>query len=459
MAASNRGFNLMRGKVPPHNLEYEESIIASCLLHEDDCQIALDILSKEDFYNKTHELIFGAIQDLNKKNNPVDLVTVTTKLRDSGSLEKCGGASHIAGILDNPICSNVEHYAKRIKENSTLRGMIHICHDVIQSCFNTDEDPAEVVDKAQLSICAVELYSKDGGFYNMSELSAESCERYDKLSSNPGALTGIPSGFIDLDNLTCGFQNSDLIVIAARPSMGKSALAGNIAMNSAKAGYGNAIFSLEMSKSQLFDRMVSSESGVNSIKFRSGMFANDDWIRINEAAERIHKLPIWIDDTPGLNVMEIKRRSRKLKNRENLQMLIIDYLQLIPGTGNNASRNDEVSEMTRGLKNLAKELDIPLLLLSQLNRNCEMRNDKRPMLSDLRDSGAIEQDADVVLFPYRHEHYVKPKFDAVGNPTEEFKKWQGVAEINIAKQRMGPTRNIKLAWIDKITKFVNVTDM
>jgi len=433
--------------IPPQAIELEESVIVSCFLER--AEEALKILSPDDFYKTAHQKIFSAIFDLSKQKIQVDLPLVVDALRSAGHLEEVGGASYIASLLDGvPIASNVGHYARKIKNKAILRKLINHCHTITKACFQDSSEVETIIDDAQKRILSIEHETIDASnetAVSYRELSLEAGERYEDLSKRKGSITGIASGFYMLDYITCGFQNTDLIILAGRPGMGKTALALNIAGNVGKQDTPTAYFSLEMSKTQLFDRQIAGESGVNSQKFRSGRFEPDDWEAINRAQGKVYTRPVFIDDSAALHYMEIRRRAWGLKKNHGIKLVIIDHLQLIRGD-KASTRDREIGSITAGLKATAKELNIPIILLSQLNRELERRPNphKRPRMSDLRDSGNIEQDADIVAFLYRPGVY------------EDEEEFGGHAELNVAKQRNGPTGMIKLRWHDKTTKFQNL---
>jgi replicative DNA helicase len=440
--------DLLLEQIQPQALELEESVLASCLLG--DGNEAVNILRPEDFYRSAHQKVFSTVCDLTKQGVEADLPLVVDALRNAGELANIGGAIYLATLVDRmPVAINVGHYAQKIKNKSILRAIIKESYGTIQQCFDESAEPERVIDKAREKLQRIENETVGIGLdsiVSFSELAEDSAERYEELARRKGSISGIASGFYLLDHITCGFQKSDLIVLAARPSMGKTALALNIAGNVAKEGVPVGFFSLEMSRTQLFDRQIAGESSVNSQKFRSGNFKPDDWQAINDAQARVYEWPVFIDDGPALHYSEIRRRAWKLKKTKDIRLIIIDHLQLIRGD-NAQTRDREIASITAGLKATAKELNVPIILLSQLNRALEMRPnpDKRPRMSDLRDSGCIEQDADVVMFLYRPKVY---------GDEEEF---EGHAELNIGKQRNGPVGRIKLLWHEKTTTFKNLS--
>ncbi len=431
--------------IPPQSLEIEESLLAAFLLYPETLPDIVDLIGPDDFYRSAHQKIFNACITLHKLGEPVDLVSVRERLKTQGELEAIGGATYLATITEAPISINPEHSAKIIKNKSILRRTIELSNQVARKCFESREDPAEIINSAQQELHRIEqsLIGKTN-WHDLDELSIERVDAYEEMNKNYGNITGIPSGFPDLDYLTAGFQKADFILLAARPSMGKTSLALNLLDNIGESGNASAIFSLEQPKEQLYDRLLSSRSRVNLQRFRTGRFQSDDWMRISDIAGGMIDLPIWIDDSPGLHYSEIKRRARYLKRKQDIKAFFIDYLQLCYGDGAIES-NEFITSISRAFKELAKELNVPVIALSQLNRSLEKRsNDKRrPLLSDLRGSGSLEQDADVVMFLYRDEVYN----DDENNPNK------GIAELNISKQRNGPTGVIKLAWLDRFTRF------
>lgn len=444
-------------KVPPQNLPYEESIIAGCLLFPDVCEETLDILTPEDFYKTAHQKIYKAILDLKFKKEPVDLLTVSEKLKSLKTLEDCGGAYYLTKLTDEcPVPTHIGHTIQKIRECAVLRKTIEICSNTIQNCFNLEDTPEKTIDQFQTDALKIDIKVKTESYISLKQLIMEGEDRHELIYNNKSNITGMPAGFKDIDAVTCGFQKGDLIIIAARPSMGKSALMRAMSINMAKAGFCNLIISLEMSKEQLCDTIISSESGINSVKFRNGFFSKEDWIIKTEASSRLYELNSFLIDKDCFRLLDICRIARRLKKKEDIGAVFIDYLQLIEGD-QSKKKNYEIGEISRRLKILAKELEIPIILLSQLNRKCEERTDKRPLLADLRDSGSIEQDADIIMFIYRHEEYLRKKYHEDGSKTDEMEKWEGRAELNIAKQRMGPTRRVNLTWLKKIVTFKDAT--
>jgi len=440
-------------KIPPQSLEFEQSILAGCLLFPDICEETIDILLPEDFYKTAHKKIYQAILDLKFKQDPVDLLTVTEKLKSLNMLDEIGGAYYLVTLTDTcPVPTKTSHTVQKLRECAILRKTIELCGNTIQSCFNHEEETEKIIDKFQTDILQIDAKVKAESYVSLKQLVMEGDERHESIYNNNSNITGVPSGFRDIDSVTCGFQKGDLIVLAARPSQGKSAFMRNMSINMAKQDFCSLIISLEMSKEQLYDTIISSESGINSVKFRNGYFSKEDWDLKAAASSKLYELNSFIIDKDCFKISDICRISRQLKKKENIKAILIDYLQLIEGD-QTKKKNYEVGEISRRLKILAKELEIPIILLSQLNRKCEERPDKRPILADLRDSGSIEQDADIIMFVYRHEEYIKNKYKEDGTMTDDMEKWEGKAEVNVAKQRMGPTRRVNLTWLKKTVTF------
>ncbi|SKA97528.1 replicative DNA helicase [Caloramator quimbayensis] len=433
-------------RVPPHNIEAEQAVIGAMLLDKEAIAAAAEILSGEEFYKESHKLLFQTIVEIFNKDEPVDIVTLVDVLKSREHLEVVGGVSYISSLAASvPTTSNVKYYAKIVEEKSILRRLIFASSGIIEKCYTDQEKVEEVLGAAEKSIFDISQKKGHQDFEHLSTIISRSFDEFERLYKNKGQITGIPSGFTDLDRKTSGFQKSDFILIAARPSMGKTAFALNIALHAAlRAGKSVAIFSLEMSKEQLVYRMLCSEANVDMLKLRTGDLDEEDWMRLGRAAGPMSNANIFIDDTPGISVVEMRSKCRRLKIEKGLDLILIDYLQLMTGSGRTDNRQQEVSEISRSLKGLAKEMEAPVISLSQLSRAPEARADHRPILSDLRESGSIEQDADIVMFLYRDEYYNK----------ETDKK--GIAEAIIAKQRNGPTGTTELAWLGQYTKFGNL---
>ncbi len=434
--------------LPPQNVEAEEALISAILIDNNTLLEVIEILTPEDFYRTAHQHIFAAMSDLFDKSEPVDLVTLANRLKEKGQLESVGGATYLARLVDTvPLAVNAPHYAKIVHDKASLRRLIEKANAIVKRCFEDRSEPEEVIDFAETSIFEISEKKSRQSFYPLSKIILGNIETLEEKQGNRSLVTGVPTGFTGIDNLTSGFQNSDLIIIAARPSMGKTALALNIARNAAvEASIPVAIFSLEMSKEQLSLRMLCSEARIDSSRLRGGFFSMEDWHRLTDAAGILSESPIYIDDSPSISAMEIRAKARRLKMDKNIGLIIIDYLQLMHGRVTAERRDLEISEISRALKALAKELNLPVVALSQLNRMLEQRTDKRPRLSDLRESGALEQDADVVAFIYRDEVYNKED----ENPNK------GIAEIILAKQRNGPTGDVPLTFLTSYTRFENL---
>ena len=437
-------------KIPPQNLEAEESVLSAILLDNNTLLDVLETLEPDDFYRSAHAKMFAAITELFTRNEPVDLVTLANILKEKGQLEEIGGATYLAKLVDTaPLAVNAQHYAKIIRDKSALRGLIERANEISSRCFEDSGDVDDVIDFAERSVFEIAGNKNKKAIHPLSEVIEQSIIALEERQGNKTLVTGVSTGFSRLDNLTSGFQGSDLIILAARPSMGKTALALNIARNAAiEADTPVAIFSIEMSKEQLSMRLLCAEARVDSSRLRSGFFSREDWVSLTNAAEALTDAEIYIDDSPDLSAMSIRAKARRLKKDKNIGLIIIDYLQLMKGRASAERRDLEISEISRGLKALAKELNVPVLALSQLNRKLEERHDKRPQLSDLRESGALEQDADVVAFIYRDEVYNKDE----NNPNK------GIAELLLKKQRNGPTGDIKLAFISTYTRFEDLAD-
>ncbi|MDX2499387.1 MAG: replicative DNA helicase [Deltaproteobacteria bacterium] len=434
--------------LPPQNVEAEESIISAILIDNNTLLDVIEILAPQDFYRTAHQKIFAAIVDLFDKTEPIDLVTLANRLKEKGQLEEIGSASYLARLVDTaPLAVNAQHYAKIVHDKASLRRLIEKSNAIVKRCYEERGNTDDVIDFAEAAIFEITENKSQQAFYPISKIILGNIETLEENQGNRSLVTGVPTGYSHLDNLTSGLQNSDLIILAARPSMGKTALALNIARNAAvEANIPVAIFSLEMSKEQLSLRMLCSEARIDSSRLRSGFFSMEDWHRLTDAAGVLSESPIYIDDSASLTGMDIRAKARRLKMDKNIGLIIIDYLQLMQGRAGAERRDLEISEISRGMKALAKELNLPVLALSQLNRMLEQRTDKRPRLSDLRESGALEQDADVVAFIYRDEVYNKEE----DNPS------RGVAEILLSKQRNGPTGDVYLSFLNTFTRFENL---
>jgi replicative DNA helicase len=433
-------------KLPPQNLEAEQSVLGAILLENSALNKSLEILSPDDFYKEAHRRIFSAILDLSERNDAIDLVTITEHLRQKNELEQVGGASYLTALVNSvPTAANIRFHSKIIHEKALLRNLIQIATDIVTMGYEDSERVENLLDFAEQSIFGISERKVRPSFIPVKEILKGTFETIEALYEKKERVTGLPTGFTDLDERTSGLQPSDLIVVAGRPSMGKTSLALGVAQHVGLYRRGTvAIFSLEMSKEQLVLRMLCSEARVDAHKLRSGFLGKADWPKLTTVAGRLTEAAIFIDDTPALSVLEMRAKARRLKAEHGLDLIVVDYLQLMRGRGEADTREQEISEISRSLKALAKELHVPVIALSQLSRAVESRSDKRPMLADLRESGAIEQDADVVLFIYRGELY---------HSTEENR---GVAEVVIGKQRNGPVGTVQLAFMDKYTRFENL---
>jgi replicative DNA helicase len=435
-------------KIPPQSIEAEESLLSGILIDNNTVLDVIDIISPEDFYRSAHQKIFSGIVELFSKNEPVDLVTLTNALKERGNLEEIGGVTYLATLVDTvPLAVNAKHYAKIVYDKASLRRLIERANEIAKECFEDRGNVDEIIDFAESSIFEISKNKHKQSFYPISEIIDGNIETLEERQGNKADVTGVPTGFTRLDNLISGLQKSELIILAARPSMGKTALALNIARNaSVDANVPVAIFSLEMSKEQLSMRLLCSEARIDSSRLRGGFFSMEDWRKLTDAAGVLSDTSIFIDDTPDISAMAIRAKARRLKMEKDIGLVIIDYLQLMKGRTSAERRDLEISEISRSLKALAKELDVPVMALSQLNRMLEQRNDKQPRLSDLRESGALEQDADVVAFIYRDEIYNSDD----NNPKK------GTADILIRKNRNGPTGETTLTFLDSYTRFENL---
>ncbi|HVW04613.1 MAG TPA: replicative DNA helicase [Vicinamibacterales bacterium] len=434
----------------PHNLEAEKCVLGAILINNHAFNQAAEVIDSGDFFRDAHRRIFEKMVSLTDRSQPVDLVTLKDELVKTGELEDVGGPAYISSLTDGvPRSANVEHYARIVKEKSTLRRLIQSATEVLGRAYDAEEDADNLLDEAERSIFQIAEHRMRSGFVQVGTLVDSGYQLIEQLQAQRGLVTGVPSGFVDLDEMTSGFQKSDLVIVAARPAMGKTSFVLNMALNSAtQANKSVGIFSLEMSKEQLFMRMLTSEARVDAHRFRGGFLGEQDYGRLVEAFARLHDAKVFIDDTPGVGILEMRAKSRRLKLEHGLDMLIVDYLQLMQGRGRFESRQQELSSISRSLKILAKELEIPILALSQLSRATETRSDHRPQLSDLRESGALEQDADIVLFIFREDMY---QVEGERNPESE-----GMAEIIIGKQRNGPTGSVRLAFLKQYTRFENL---
>ncbi|MGB5984179.1 MAG: replicative DNA helicase [Desulfobacterales bacterium] len=431
--------------MPPQSVEAEAALISAVLLDSSTLLDIIDILNPEDFYKTAHQQIFEAIIDLFNANEPIDLISLSNRLKERGDIEKIGGAAYLAELLETvPMAVNAEHYSRIVYGKACLRRLIEKSNAIAQLCFEDRGDVDEVIDFAESAIFEVSERKIKPAFSHIGRIIETNIDALEERQGNKALITGVSTGYSELDHKTSGLQPSDLIILAARPSMGKTAFAMNIARNAAvDSGVAVAVFSLEMSKEQLSLRMLSSEARIDSSRMRSGFITPEEWNRITDGAGRLSEAPVYIDDTANLSVVEIRSKARRLKMNHDIGLVVIDYLQLMKSRGRLERRELEISEISRSLKGLAKELSLPVLALSQLNRMLEQRADKRPVLSDLRESGSLEQDADVVAFIYRDEVYNKDE----NNPN------RGKAEIIISKQRNGPIGVVNLAFLNAYTRF------
>ncbi len=433
-------------KITPQNLDAEMAVLGSMLLDEEAIATAVEKINSNFFYKDSHQKIFQAISDLYALNKAVDLITLTDALKRDGVIDAVGGPSYLTALANAvPSAANIGHYVNIVREKSILRTLINNGTKIISLCYESDGNIDEVVDNAERLIFEISERRTQGSYLHIKEIISDSIETIDTLYRKKAHVTGIPTGYIDFDIKTAGLQDSDLIVVAGRPSMGKSAFAlGMIEHAGIIEKIPTAVFSLEMSKEQLAQRMLCSHAKVDAQKVRTGYLATSDWPRLTAAAGKISEAPIFIDDSPAISVMELRAKARRLKAQQDIKLIVLDYMQLMRGSSSVESRQQEISEISRSLKALARELRVPVVAISQLSRAVESRTDHRPQLSDLRESGAIEQDADVVVLILREEYY---------NPTSEN---QGVAEVIIAKQRNGPVGSLKLAFIKEYTRFENI---
>lgn len=435
------------GKLPPHDTEAEQAVLGSMLTDQDAAASAIEVLKVEDFYREDHKAIYEAILNLYNRAEPIDIITLKAELTSIGKFEQVGGIEYLAELPEKvPTTTNADKYIKIVEDKSMLRSLIKTANEIQALGYDPMQEVEDIVDTAEKKIFNLVQGKNQKGYTAVKDILVESFALLEQLYNQKQHITGVPTGFADLDYKTAGLHNSDLILIAARPAMGKSAFALNIASYTAvKANVPVVIFSLEMSKEQMVNRILASEAMVDSNKIRTGKIEDEDWAKIAEATGILSEAPIFIDDTPGISMTEIRAKCRKLKMEKNIGLVVIDYLQLIAGNSKRAgSREQEISEISRSLKILAKELNVPVIALSQLSRAPEQRPDHRPMLSDLRESGAIEQDADIVMFLYRDDYY-----------NEETEK-KNIAEVIIAKHRSGSVGTVELLWLSNYTKFANI---
>ena len=439
--------DISQDRTLPHNIEAEQAVLGAIFLVPDMIVTATEILEPEDFYRVSHQRIFSMMIRLTDKGEPIDLVTITTELDDLKMLDEVGGVSYLTDIANSvPTAANIEYYARIVEEKSTLRKIIHAATDIVTKTYDEGDEVTDLLDHAEKTILDISQNKSSGRFQNIQDVLVGVYDNIEQLHNMDEEVTGIATGFRDLDYITSGFQKNDLIIVAARPSVGKTAFALNIAQNVAVNSDENvAIFSLEMGADQLVMRMLCAEGNIDAQRLRTGKLQEEDWRKLTMAMGSLSNAGIYIDDTPGIKVNEIRSKCRRLKQESGLGMVLIDYLQLIQGNANSReSRQQEVSEISRQLKALARELEVPVIALSQLSRGVEQRQDKRPIMSDIRESGSIEQDADIVGLLYRDDYY-----------DQESEK-ENIIEIIIAKQRNGPVGTVELAFVKEYNKFVDL---
>jgi replicative DNA helicase len=434
----------------PHNLEAERSVLGAILLHNDAFNLAAEVIDSVDFFRDAHRRIFGKMVKLAERGDAIDLVTLKEELGRSGELDEVGGPAYITALVDGvPRSTNIEHYARIIKEKATLRNLIFSANKILATAYEGEEEADVILDQAEHAIFAIADDKIRDGFVSLKDLAHNSLDTIEKLHARKELVTGVPTGFADLDEMTSGLQASDLIIIAARPSMGKTSLVLNIAQHvGTRTDMTVGIFSLEMSKEQLFIRMLTGEARIDAHRLRRGFLGERDWTKLSQAIGTLSEAKIFIDDTPSIGMLEMRAKCRRLASEHGLNLVIIDYVQLMQGRGRFENRTLELASISRSLKGLAKELRVPIVLLSQLSRAPESRSDHRPQLSDLRESGALEQDADVVIFIYREDQYLGRNAPSTDS--------QGIAELIVGKQRNGPTGVVKLAFIREFTRFENL---
>ena len=432
----------------PHNLEAERSVLGAILVHNDAFNTAAQVIDGRDFYRDAHRRIFDRMVALSERGDAIDFITLKEELSRGGDLEEVGGPAYVASLVDGvPRATNVEYYARIVKEKATLRNLIYAANKILTNAYEADQESDLILDEAESSILAVADDRLKAGFVPMHELVKESFPKIEQLFEHKRLVTGVPTGFIDLDEMTRGLQPSDLVIIAARPSMGKTSLVLNVAQHvAAQAEHTVGFFSLEMSKESLFIRLLTSEAQIDSHRLMSGHIADRDYSRISQALEKLSSMRLFIDDTANIGVLEMRAKSRRLQVEQGLSLIVVDYIQLMSARGRYENRTLELASISRSLKGLAKELNVPIVVLSQLSRAPESRSDHRPQLSDLRESGALEQDADVVVLIYRDDAYNRDP----NNPDA------GTAELIVAKQRNGPTGIVRLAFLREQTRFANL---
>ena len=432
----------------PHNLEAERSVLGAILVHNDAFNLAAQVIDSADFYRDAHRRIFDKMVQLNERNQAIDFVTLKEELARAGEIDEVGGPAYVASLADGvPRATNVEYYARIVKEKSTLRNLIYAANKILTNAYEGDQEPDLILDEAESAIFAVADDRLKAGFVPMRELVKDSFPKIEQLFEQKRLITGVPTGFVDLDEMTRGLQPGDLIIVAARPSMGKTSLVLNMAQHVAiQPDHTVGFFSLEMSKESLFLRLLTSEAQIDSHRLMSGAIGQKDYGRISHALETLSAMRLFIDDTANIGVLEMRAKARRLQSEHRLSLLVVDYIQLMSGRGRFENRTLELASISRSLKGLAKELSVPIVVLSQLSRAPESRSDHRPQLSDLRESGALEQDADVVVLIYREDAYNRDP----NNPDA------GTAELIVAKQRNGPTGVVRLAFLREQTRFANL---
>ena len=432
----------------PHNLEAERSVLGAILVHNDAFNLAAQVIDSRDFYRDAHRRIFDCMVALNERHHAIDFVTLKEELARAGELDEVGGPAYVAALADGvPRATNVEYYARIVKEKSTLRNLIYAATKIVANAYEADQESDLILDEAESAIFAVADDRLKAGFVAMRDLVKDSFPKIEKLFEQKRLITGVPTGFVDVDEMTRGLQAGDLVIVAARPSMGKTSLVLNIAQYVASLGdQVVGFFSLEMSKESLFLRLLTSEAQIDGHRLMSGAIGGNDYHRISHALEKLNSMKLFIDDTANIGVLEMRAKSRRLQSEHGLSLLVVDYIQLMNGRGRFENRTLELASISRSLKGLAKELNVPIIVLSQLSRAPESRSDHRPQLSDLRESGALEQDADVVVLIYRDDVYNRDP----NSPDA------GTAELILAKQRNGPTGVVKLAFLREQTRFANL---
>ncbi len=433
-------------KLPPQNIEAEQSVLGGIMLDNEAIHRAVEVIRPEDFYREAHRKIFKAMIDLSLTGEPIDLVTVGNRLKNDGSLDSCGGAAYLSMLVDGiPTAAHIASYAKIIREKSILRSLMHQATEIITGSYQVSGDVEAFLDEAEKGIFEIAQRRIKQEFYSLKDIVKDSFKTIERLYERKELVTGVPTSFTELDRLTSGLQASDLVVVAGRPSMGKTAFALCVMAHAAiEKKIPSAIFSLEMSKEQLVQRLLCMEGRIDASKLRGGFLAETDWPKLTRAAGTLSEAPIFIDDTAAITVLEMRAKARRLQREHGLGLVVVDYLQLVRGIGNPDSREREISEISRSLKALAKELNVPVIAISQLNRMVESRRPPIPVLADLRESGAIEQDADLIMFLYREEVYDRETIN------------KGVAEVIIGKQRNGPVGMTKLAFFPQFTRFENL---